>query len=175
VRRCHGEALIEPLESEDPRLSRRSCARDGREAARHLSRLVRAGRPRWSDATLWHFQIRVETAYALLGILAGLNRLYFTTFQFKKMRRFVGQMQVKPERLAERLEDLFQQTPAIAAKSLEALTGEVLALDRARNARRGHRSPAAARRRPASALGIQRKATLIIPSASKLPTYGAPQ
>ncbi len=80
------------------------------------------------DATLWHFQIRVETAYALLGILAGLNRLYFTTFQLKKMRRFVEQMQVKPERLAERVEDLFQQTPATAAKSLEALTGEVLAL-----------------------------------------------
>jgi hypothetical protein len=80
------------------------------------------------DATLWHFQIRVETAYALLGILAGLNRLYFTTFQFKKMRRFVGGMQVKPERFAERLEDLFRQTPAVAAKALEDLTGEVLEL-----------------------------------------------
>ena len=80
------------------------------------------------DATLWHFQIRVETAYALLGILAGLNRLYFTTFQFKKMRRFVAEMRVKPERIADRLEELFQQTPAAAAKSLEELTGEVLAL-----------------------------------------------
>jgi hypothetical protein len=80
------------------------------------------------DATLWLYQIRVETAYALLGILAGLNRLYFTTFQFKKMRRFVGEMRVKPERFAERLEALFQQTPADAAKSLERLTGEVLAL-----------------------------------------------
>jgi hypothetical protein len=80
------------------------------------------------DATLWHFQIRVETAYALLGILAGLNRLYFTTFQFKKMRRFVGEMRIKPERFAERLEELFAQTPAAAAKSLEGLTREVLAL-----------------------------------------------
>ena len=80
------------------------------------------------DATLWHFQIRVETAYALLGILAGLNRLYFTTFQFKKMRRFVDEMRVKPERFAERLEDLFRQAPAAAAKSLEGLTGEVLAV-----------------------------------------------
>jgi hypothetical protein len=80
------------------------------------------------DATLWHFQIRVETAYALLGILAGLNRLYFTTFQFKKMRRFVGEMRVKPERLAERLEALFAQTPAAGAASLEALTRDVLAL-----------------------------------------------
>ena len=80
------------------------------------------------DATLWHFQIRTETAYALLGILAGLNRLYFTTFQFKKMRRFVGEMRVKPERVAERLEALFQQTHPAAAASLEALVREVLAL-----------------------------------------------
>jgi len=80
------------------------------------------------DATLWHFQIRVETAYALLGILAGLNRLYFTTFQFKKMRRFVGEMRAKPEGFADRLDDLFQQPPAAAAASLEALTTEVLAL-----------------------------------------------
>ena len=80
------------------------------------------------DATLWHFQIRVESAYALLGILAGLNRLYFTTFQFKKMRRFVGAMRVKPERFAERLESLFKETPADAAASLELLTRDVLAL-----------------------------------------------
>ena len=80
------------------------------------------------DATLWHFQIRVETAYALLGVLAGVNRLYFTTFQFKKMHRFVAEMRVKPERFAERLDDLFQQPSAAAAATLEALTAEVLAL-----------------------------------------------
>jgi len=74
------------------------------------------------DATLWHFQIRVETAYALLGILAGVNRLYFTTFQFKKMHRFVAEMRVKPERFAERLDDLFQQPSAAAVATLEALT-----------------------------------------------------
>ena len=60
------------------------------------------------DATLWHFQIRAETAYNVLGILAGLNRLYFTTFQFKKMRSFVDEMQVKPDRLADRLDELFR-------------------------------------------------------------------
>jgi len=80
------------------------------------------------DATLWHFQIRIETAYSLLGILAGLNRLYFTTFQFKKMRRFVDEMRIKPERFADRLEALFAQTPATAAASLEILVREVLAL-----------------------------------------------
>jgi hypothetical protein len=57
-----------------------------------------------------------------------LNRLYFTTFQFKKMRRFVDEMRVKPECFAERLDDLFQQPAAAAAASLEALTAEVLAL-----------------------------------------------
>ena len=80
------------------------------------------------DATLWHFQIRTETAYNLLGVLAGLNRLYFTTFQFKKMRRFVDAMPVKPERLADRLEELFRQSPSAAAASLESLVREVLAL-----------------------------------------------
>jgi hypothetical protein len=80
------------------------------------------------DATLWHFQIRTETAYNLLGILAGLNRLYFTTFQFKKMERFLDQMPIKPERLGDRLEELFRQTSPAAAASLETLVREVLAL-----------------------------------------------
>jgi hypothetical protein len=82
------------------------------------------------DATVWHFQIRTETAYNLIGILAGLNRQYFTTFQFKKMRRFLDRMPIKPERLADRLEDVFRQSPAVAAASLELLVREVLALVR---------------------------------------------
>jgi hypothetical protein len=57
-----------------------------------------------------------------------LNRLYFTTFQFKKMRQFVGQMRVKPPRLADRLEALFEEAPAKAAESLETLVREVVAL-----------------------------------------------
>lgn len=80
------------------------------------------------DATLWHFQIRAETAYNVLGILAGLNRLYFTTFQFKKMRSFVDEMQVKPDRLADRLDELFVLPASDASASLERLVGEVLAL-----------------------------------------------
>ena len=82
------------------------------------------------DATVWHFQIRAETAYNLIGILAGLNRQYFTTFQFKKMRRFLDQMPIKPERLADRLEDVFRQSPSGAAASLELLVREVVALVR---------------------------------------------
>lgn len=80
------------------------------------------------DALLWHYQILTESAYNLVAILAGLNRLYFTTFQFKKMRRLLNQMRVKPPELAERLELMFQQEPAIAAASLEGLVTDVVAL-----------------------------------------------
>lgn len=82
------------------------------------------------DATLWHYQILSESAYQLLGILAGLNRLYFTTFQFKKMRRFVDQMRCKPESLADRLDALFTQAPPQAIGSLETLVREVMELVR---------------------------------------------
>src|SRR5579884_1282842 len=41
------------------------------------------------DATLWEHHILVESAQNILGVLAGLNRLYYSTFQFKRMRSFV--------------------------------------------------------------------------------------
>jgi hypothetical protein len=80
------------------------------------------------DAVLWHHQTLTESAYALIGILAGLNRLYFTTFQFKKMRQFIDRMQVKPQRLADRLEGLFTEAPVTAAESIETLVREVVTL-----------------------------------------------
>ena len=80
------------------------------------------------DATLWHYQILTESAYNLVGLLAGLNRLYFTSFQFKKMRRFLDQMKIKPENFAGRLENLFMQETREAALALEVLVGEVTGL-----------------------------------------------
>jgi hypothetical protein len=80
------------------------------------------------DAVLWQHQILTEAAFNLLGVLAGLNRLYFTTFQFKKMRRFLDKMAMRPDRLDERLEGLFVQAPAEAASSLEVLVREVVEL-----------------------------------------------
>ena len=44
------------------------------------------------------------------------------------MRRFIEQMQYKPEKLAERLENLFRQDPSDAAVSLEGLVAEVVEL-----------------------------------------------
>lgn len=48
------------------------------------------------DATLWAHQMLVESAFSLLGVLAGLNRRYFSTFQLKRMRHLIDQMPLAP-------------------------------------------------------------------------------
>lgn len=80
------------------------------------------------DTTVWYYQILVESAQNLLGVLAGLNRLYYSTFQFKRMRRFIEQMKIAPENLSDRLESLFQTEPSLAVIELESLVQETVAL-----------------------------------------------
>lgn len=80
------------------------------------------------DAVVWHYQILVESSFKLVAVLAGLNRLYFTTFQFKKMHRLLAQMKIIPENFGERIEALFAQEPAQAADALEQLVREVVLL-----------------------------------------------
>lgn len=80
------------------------------------------------DAVIWYHQTLVESAQNIIAILAGLNRLYFTTFQFKRMRRLIGEMTIVPDRLADRLDGLFGAPIPEAAFELEALVRETLAL-----------------------------------------------
>ena len=80
------------------------------------------------DTTLWYYQILVESAQNLLGVLAGLNHLYYSTFQFKRMSRFIAQMEIAPENLADRLERLFYQAQPVAVNQLEALVRETVEL-----------------------------------------------
>ncbi|TMK60664.1 MAG: nucleotidyltransferase domain-containing protein [Actinobacteria bacterium] len=80
------------------------------------------------DAALWSRQVLVESAFALLGVLAGLNRLWFTSFQFKRAREFVAQMTIAPSNLADRLEALVSLEIATAIAELEALVAETQAL-----------------------------------------------
>lgn len=80
------------------------------------------------DATLWYYQMMVEAAQNLVGVLAGLNQLYFTTFQFKRMGRFIHEMEVAPTNLASRIEVLFQPDMARATAELEMLIAETVAL-----------------------------------------------
>jgi hypothetical protein len=83
---------------------------------------------RTRDATIWFYQSMVEAAQNLVGVLAGLNRLYFTTFQFKRMNRFLNQMTIVPVDLAPRLERLFQADRTVAVAELEALVAETITL-----------------------------------------------
>ena len=80
------------------------------------------------DATIWHYQMLVNTAHHLIGVLAGLNHLYFSSFQFKRTHRFVAQMSIAPANFADRLETLFHTDLASAATQLKELVQEIVAL-----------------------------------------------
>jgi Nucleotidyltransferase domain len=80
------------------------------------------------DTTLWYYQIMVKAAQNLLGVLSGLNYLYYSTSQFKRMSRFIEQMEIAPENLAARLEGLFHYEPHIAVHQLEELVMETVEL-----------------------------------------------
>lgn len=80
------------------------------------------------DGTIWRYQMLVDTAHHLIGVLAGLNRLYYSSFQFKRMHRFIAQMSIAPTNCADRLETLFHSDLASTATQLKALVQETVAL-----------------------------------------------
>ena len=80
------------------------------------------------DAQLWSRELLVAACYRMFGVLAGLNRCYFTTFQFKRVHRFATQLAIAPPHLADRIEALLVAPLPEAFTLLYALDGEVLAL-----------------------------------------------
>jgi hypothetical protein len=60
------------------------------------------------DTLLWRTEMVVQAVQNLLGVLAGLNRLYYTTFQFKRMGLFIEQMAIKPPDLQTRIDGLLR-------------------------------------------------------------------
>jgi hypothetical protein len=70
----------------------------------------------------------VELSHNLLAVLAGLNRKYFTTFQFKRMRAFCDELTIAPPNLAERIEALFASDHRAAVEEAEQLVRETLDL-----------------------------------------------
>ena len=80
------------------------------------------------DSTIFQHQIRLELGQNLLGVLAGLNRLYYSTFQFKRMRQFIEKINIAPENLYMRLESLYHQEPLSAASQLKELVAETVEL-----------------------------------------------
>jgi hypothetical protein len=84
------------------------------------------------DAELWCRELQVAACYKLIGALAGLNGVYFTTFQFKRMTRFAAKLEQAPADFAMRIERLLCADPAGAFSELHALEGEVIDLLTAR-------------------------------------------
>jgi hypothetical protein len=85
------------------------------------------------DGALFYVQSLLEAAQNLLGVLAGLNHCYYTTFQFKYLRQFVAKLKLAPPNLAERLEQLFNlgvsaSAVAEAGLLLEGLLAETVVL-----------------------------------------------
>jgi predicted nucleotidyltransferase len=80
------------------------------------------------DAELWRLDMLLDAAFNLLGVLAGLNRLYFNRFELKRMRALIGRMELSPPHLADRLESLFRLEREAAAAELGRLVEETRAL-----------------------------------------------
>jgi len=78
------------------------------------------------DAPLWQQEELVNAAYALVGTLAGVNRLYFARFEFKRERAFLAKLELAPERFGERLLELFRSPEPL--RELEQLVAETQAV-----------------------------------------------
>src|ERR1044071_3518819 len=80
------------------------------------------------DANLWFRQNLVEASFNLLGVGAGLSRRYFTPFQFKRAGAFIATLTIAPDRLGDRLEELWHQPMPKAAAALRQLVAETVEL-----------------------------------------------
>lgn len=80
------------------------------------------------DAPIWYYQALSEAAFNLVGVLAGLNGVYFTTFQFKRVERFLTGLRLTPANLYVRLTGLFKAPPSEGLPALEQLVAETITL-----------------------------------------------
>jgi hypothetical protein len=126
-RPLHGEALIEAWRRRatyTPRLQRAMIERHWQFFPwwYYEDKLARR------DATIWRFDVLVQSAYNLVGVLAALNRIYYSTFELKRVHDFLSRFEIAPPRLADRLEALFTTDARAATADLERLVGETRAL-----------------------------------------------
>ena len=82
------------------------------------------------DALVWRYETCVQAAQNVLGVLAGLNRTYYTTFQFKRMREMIDGLTIAPADCAARIERLFDHDVRAAAATMEGLVADVVGLVR---------------------------------------------
>jgi nucleotidyltransferase-like protein len=89
-------------------------------------------RLRARDTTVWRYDVFVQSVYSIVGVLAALNRLYFSTFEFKRASKFLARLEVAPPNLAARLDALFEFDEPASTTELERLVGETGSLVSAR-------------------------------------------
>ena len=65
-------------------------------------------RLRTRDATAWRHDVLAQSVYGIVGTLAALNRVYFSTFEFKRASSFVTELEIAPPELGARLDALFE-------------------------------------------------------------------
>jgi hypothetical protein len=80
------------------------------------------------DTALWVHQVLVEAAQNLLGVLAGLNRRYYSPFQLKRAHRFMDELRLAPPHLAARLDNLLMVDQVSASADLERLVQDTVDL-----------------------------------------------
>lgn len=123
----HGAGIIEGL--------RREAGYPA--ALRHA--MVRANRdvfPLWRlqdsltvrDAELWQRSELVAGLQKILGMLAGVNEVFFSTFQLKHMGDLVASLRHAPTNLASRIDAALVAPMPEAAAELERLVKETLAI-----------------------------------------------
>jgi hypothetical protein len=103
--------------------------------ARAMVKRYLAFQPLWAledrlkvrDTLLWRQQALVEGAQNILGVLAGLNHLYYTTFQFKRMGAFIDSMALKPVDLEARLTRMLSDAD-VGLAVYKGLVSELVAL-----------------------------------------------
>jgi hypothetical protein len=85
-------------------------------------------RLRTRDATAWRHEVLAQSVYGLVGVLAALNRVYFSTLEFKRAHAFLSRLEIAPPDLAARLDSLFRSDERRSTDELERLVAETQAL-----------------------------------------------
>jgi hypothetical protein len=80
------------------------------------------------DATVWVQKMFTEAAENVLGVLAGLNHVYYSPFQLKRMHRLLGKMSIQPPRCGDRIDALFVGDVTKALAVFEPLVEETIGL-----------------------------------------------
>lgn len=80
------------------------------------------------DAELFRRQMLLDGAFRVVAVLSALNRVFFSTFQFKRAGAHIDRLEIKPERLAERLDAVANAPPSEAAEVLRSLVDETKVL-----------------------------------------------